>query len=88
MKENIFDDVLDGVQGIIEEVSDSIAKDFKNVKPFDKEPVSTGEMLYSYNTLRPEDMGYLVNKYGRERMSQFIYEMETLKKKQEARNAR
>ena len=51
MGKTLFEEALDGVVGIVNEVSESFSKEFKGTNPFDKEPVSDEESLYKYNTM-------------------------------------
>ena len=81
MKENLYDLALAGIGEIIEEVSESISKEFKGANPFDKEPISNDEMLLQYNMLTPDKMNELIQTHGREAVNQMIMEMETLKGK-------
>ena len=80
-EESIYDAALKGIGDIIEEVSDSIAIEFKGKKPFDKEPVSNEEMLYHYNQLTPEQMDNLIQTKGRDAVNEMIYKMEQLKQR-------
>lgn len=66
--------IVDGVTGYM-------AKEFKNVKPFDKNAVSPKEQQYWYDQLSREDMGYLIQKHGSQKVNEFIYKMESLKEK-------
>lgn len=81
MKSNIYDSVLEKTLARVEKATDSIAKNFKNVKPFDKEAVSNKEMLFWYNDLSRDDMIYLLKRHGGEKLNDFIYEMEQIKEK-------
>lgn len=81
MKENPYDRVVTKTQKRIESVSDRIARNFKGTNPFDKEPVSTTDMLTSYEMLLPEDIQYLISEHGRDKVNDFIGEMETLRTK-------
>ncbi len=54
MKPNFYDTVLDKVLERVEKATGNIDKDFKGVKPFDKEPVSTEESIYNYSKMTPE----------------------------------
>lgn len=76
MKDNIYDNVLDKTMKRIERASDRIAKNFKNVKPFQKEPLKNKELLLSYEMLTPDDMNQLISRHGRNAVNEFIGEME------------
>jgi len=80
MRENPFDRIVDKTMARVERVSNKIGRDFKNMKPFDKEPVSDEDMLASYDMLTPEDMGSLIQYHGEEALNEFIGEMEMKKR--------
>ncbi len=79
MKENVFDGVVDKTLNRIESVSDKIAKNFKGMKPFNKEPIKNKDLLNAYNSLTPQEMQTLVQTYGTDSINNFIGEMENLK---------
>lgn len=81
MKENVYDKALDRVLARLDSVSDRIGRNFKGVKPFDKEPIQKRNMLQYYEMLNAEDMRYLVKQHGEEAMNEFVFEMETERKK-------
>ncbi len=76
MKDNFFDNVLSKTLSRVDGATDRLSKQFKNVKPFDKEVIPTKELYSSYQMLTPEDMQGLVQQYGPEAMDDFIREME------------
>jgi len=76
MRENPYDKVLDKTMKRVENATNRIAKNFRGVKPFDKEPIDNKELLKYYEGLTPKDMSYLVQTHGAEAMNDFIYEME------------
>lgn len=79
MKDNIYDKVLEKTLKRVEMASDRIAKQFKNVKPFDKEPIPKKELLDYYEMLTAEDMQYLVQQHGEDVINGFIADMEQYK---------
>ncbi len=81
MKPNYYDSVLGKVEDIVGKVSDKISVNFKNVKPFDKEPIKTAELLPYYDSLNQDDMLFLIQKHGEEAVNQFISEMETYRQR-------
>ena len=63
-KENIYDEVMKGVLDRIEGVSDLIAKDFKNTKPFDKEEIPRSKLADAYMSLTRLEEQELIRKHG------------------------
>jgi hypothetical protein len=86
MKPNIYDLVLDKTVKRVDDVSTKIATQFKNIKPFNKEPIPKSEMLNAYRGLTMDDMVYLIQKHGRDKVNDLIYELE-MEKSKEIRNA-
>lgn len=83
MKDNIYDIAMEKASKRINNALDKINKDFKGVKPFDKEPVSNDDMLLNYNT-----PGYVENidrTQGRQAANDFIYEVYKIKKRRGVR---
>ncbi len=54
IKDGIYNSALDSITQIIEQVSDSIADEFKKTRPFDKQPVSNEELILNYQKITPE----------------------------------
>ena len=79
MKRNLYDDALNGVSDIVELVSDSVAKEFKGVKPFDKEPVSEDQQLAEYMAMNSQMMDERLQRDGIEATNAYIQQMEELK---------
>ena len=79
MKDNTYDLVLSKLEKRIDMASDRMAKNFKGMKPFDKEPIKTNELLQHYEGLTPEDIVYLIEQHGPNTVNDFIGEMETAK---------
>lgn len=88
MKENIYDLALEGISEIIEEVSESISREFKGTKPFDKEAISDEEMLYDYNTRGFEIFSQLADSQGLAQAVEYRDKMEEIKLKREEVNAK
>lgn len=80
-KVNIGDSVLSEVMKGIGKVTDYVSKEFKSVKPFDKEKIDPREQLFWYEQLGIEDMNYLVQKYGEDAVNKYVYEMTMLQDK-------
>ena len=76
MKENFFDNVLKKTLKRVDGATDRLSKQFKNVKPFDKEVIPKKELYSSYRMLTPEDMQALLQQHGPEVVDDFIKEME------------
>lgn len=87
MQSSLFDDALTGIVDIIEEVSGSIAKEFKGKKPFDKEPIKDEDLLYEYNTKGMEIFKEIYETQGEEVAMDYKNQLEKIKQKMEARNA-
>ncbi len=81
-KENVYDEVLDRVYKRVENVSDSLAKRFGKVKPFNEEQVPTSKMFEAYSNLSQEDMQYLASRHPRELLNDFIMDMENYRRRQ------
>ena len=45
------------------------------------EEISKDEMLFHYNQLKMEDMDFLIQKHGLEKLNEYIFEQETYKAK-------
>ena len=83
MKLSIYDEVLSGIVGIIEEVSDDIAKEFKGKAPFDREAIPEDELLYEYNTRGGQAFRQIADTQGMEAATNYIRKMEELKRKKQ-----
>ena len=81
MKDNIYDTVLERTVNRIDMVSDRISKNFKNVKPFNKQPVDPVEQVYQYNQLTPQMWSSLRQSMGDQIVNEYIYKMEDLKRR-------
>lgn len=82
MKQNIYDGALEGIGEIIEEVSDSIAAEFKGANPFDKEPISNKERLLQYSEFTPEKEMLWRQEFGDEAVDNYILQNEELLRRQ------
>lgn len=83
MKEGIYGEALLGAVKVIKDVSDSLIKEFKGVKPFDTEEVSQSQMLQSYDNITPLQMDEMVQTYGADTMSKVIQVFEELKRRKQ-----
>ena len=55
MKQSLYDEALSGIGEIVEQVSDSIAKEFKGTIPFDKTLATNDDLMAQFNNLSPEE---------------------------------
>lgn len=55
MKQSLYDEALSGIGEIVEQVSDSIAKEFKGTIPFDKTLATKDDLMAQFNNLNPEE---------------------------------
>ncbi len=78
-KEGISDKVIDLLHKRTSAVRKKLEAQFKGVKPFRTEPLSSDEELFYYTQLSPEDMTELIRRHGPEKMNNFIAEMEQRK---------
>ena len=96
MKEGIYDEALKGVGEVIEQVSNELANEFKDKKPFDKEPISNDFLIFVSENMSsamsgdlPDendpsyvgDMEYIIEKYGAEAVNQRLFEISELRKR-------
>ena len=81
MKENVFDKVVERTVNRIEMATDRIGKNFKGVKPFDKEPVTDADKLYGYNQITPDMFMDLRQSMGNDVVDDYIWEMEEIKRR-------
>ena len=79
MKPNFGDLVLSKMMDRIEKASDRLAIQYKNIKPFDSTKVSSQSMFDTYSGLGIEDMNKLIQKYGEDVVSEYIYDMEKIR---------
>lgn len=77
MKENPFDRRMDKLLDYTNHISDKMDKEFKGMKPFDKEVISDEDMYKSYKMLTPTDMAFLIQKHSYEEVNEFVREMES-----------
>ena len=49
MKQSLYDEALSGIGEIVEQVSDSIAKEFKGTIPFDKTLATKDDLMAQFN---------------------------------------
>lgn len=87
MRDNVYEKALNNVVERINLASQSLSKQFKNTMPFGTKKIDNSEMLSYYNGLTPEDMGFLIQKHGRDKVNTFIQNMELLKRRQNNDNA-
>lgn len=79
MKENIADNILARMNKTVGNVAKRLATQYQGVKPFDKEPMKSEDQLFWYEQLGMQDMAYLVQKYGREALNEYVFNMEQIK---------
>ena len=81
MRGNIADNILARVNKTVGNVANRLSRQYKGVKPFDKEPVRSEDQLYWYEQLGIEDINALIEKHGREKVNYFIFESEQIKQR-------
>ena len=81
MRENVADRILTRMNKRVMAVADRLAIQYKGVKPFDAQEIKPEDQLFWYEQLGQMDMAYLVQKYGRESVEQYIYESEMIKQR-------
>lgn len=84
MKENYMDDVKIGVKERMGLAREEVRTRFKNVKPFNKILISDDQILKAYAEMTTEQLNYLLNKHGPEKVEQFILEMDGLRRQRYA----
>lgn len=86
MTENIADNILGRMNKRVDAVAKRLSSQYKGVKPLDAQKVKPEDQLYWYEQLGIQDMDYLIEKYGRDAMNTYIWDMETIKQRR-SRNA-
>tara|TARA_Y100000310_G_scaffold199556_1_gene199532 strand:- start:1324 stop:1584 length:261 start_codon:yes stop_codon:yes gene_type:complete len=81
VKKNIYDSVVDRVVKRVEMVSDKIGENFKGVKPFQKEPLSPADQLYTFNQITPEIETMMRQEMGDETVDDYFAKMNQLRRK-------
>ncbi len=74
-KENILDGVKEGIIERIGWLKEELGTQYKGIKPFNKEAPDIREVYMSYKSITPEYLNGFVQKYGRESVNSFLYEM-------------
>ncbi len=64
MRKNIYDEALKGVSKTMEDLSDSISKEFKATNPYDQKKMTDEEQLELYDSMTQEDFQYIMRNYG------------------------
>ena len=77
--ENVADNILTRMNKRVEAVSRRLSSQYKGVKPFDAQEVKPEDQLFWYEQLGTQDMDYLIEKYGRDAINQFVFESEQIK---------
>lgn len=87
-KDNIGDLVLAETMKIVGNVSDYLAVQYKNVRPFDKTPISNQEQLFNYdiqygpdNPKAVENMQALVQKEGKDKVNEYLFRIDQIRSK-------
>ena len=78
---NLYDEVLERTLKRVEAVAERLSIKFKGIQPFDTEPIPKKELLQYYNGLTLKDMEELVATHGRDKVNDFISEVEGLKQR-------
>jgi hypothetical protein len=81
---NLYDDVLSGVDEIVTDVSNEIAKEFKGATPFDSEKIKESDLFNAYQNMTEEDMSYFLSKYDRDTINDFMFNMQQYGRKANA----
>ena len=58
-----------------------LAGQYKGVKPFDSQEVKPEDQLYWYEQLGTQDMDFLIGKYGRDAINEYVFNMETIQQR-------
>lgn len=80
-KDGILDLAADDLHRRKKLFKEALAEEYKAIKPFRMEEVSSEEMLVHYNQLSMEDMDFLIQKHGRDAVNTMIREYEEMKQK-------
>lgn len=81
MKENLWDSVLKQLESDEEAVSDYLAQEYKNVRPFDAKEIPKEDLLWAYENLGIQDMQQLIQKHGEDAVNEYIYDMTMLQRR-------
>jgi len=79
MKENPLDKTKEGIVERMGWAREKFRKDFKGVKPFNKDPIPDDFLIKYYDNMSLEDEGYIRQTYGDEAVQQRFYDVEQLK---------
>jgi len=78
MRQAMSDRVVDKLVGRLNTVRTKLHTDFKNTKPFRQEEVTPEERIFWYRDLSQEDVQFLVEKHGDEKVMVEFNEIEKL----------
>jgi len=85
MKEqNFYDVVLDEMHKTRELMNEEIHRRFGNVNPFRMTPVPEKDVMWIYENMASEDMNYARQKYGDQKVGEWIAEMEQMRRENNA----
>ena len=79
--DGIYNDALEKIKNRIGNVSGKISKDFKGVRPFNKEVVSSREKLLQYSQFTPQVEQMSRQQFGDYVVDNYKLKMETLARK-------
>ena len=79
MKESFADKVRRGLETRVEKVSDKIAKDLGNVKPFDSSPMTREEKIREWDEITPEEFEMLRMEMGDQALMDWANEIRQLR---------
>ena len=85
--DNVADSILGRMNKRVDAVAKRLSSQYKGVKPFDAQEVKPEDQLFWYEQLGTQDMDYLIEKYGRDRINQFVFESEQIKARRSKKNA-
>ena len=75
MEANLGDIVLKEINDRVDKALNIMTAQYKNVKPFNKMSVSSGQIQKSFKELSMEDWNYLIDKYGYDTLLGFEREL-------------
>lgn len=79
--DNVADNILGRMNKRVEAVAQRLSDQYKGVKPFDAQEIKPEDQLYYYDQLGTADMDYLIEKYGRDAINEYVFNMETIKQR-------
>jgi len=84
VKDNMFNEVLGGVNEVVGEASNLIAEEFKGTNRFDKEPIPPETLEYVYDHMADQDIEYALERYGEDTLRRFSRDVNRYKQRRQA----